>query len=294
MNNLVTGKNLVLDYKEVRALEKVSFSMEKGKVYGLIGRNGAGKTSLLSLLASYRKADSGTLHVMGETPFENARRMQDVQLVYQRDLSDEDDTVQAYLKACADFRKAFDWKYAYRMMDDFNLERTWKVNRLSRGMQACLHVIEGLATTSGVTLFDEIHNGMDAPSRQKFYEHVLRRQEEGPGLIVLSTHLISEMSYLFDHILLIDEGRIIEDSDIETFKSKSVALSGNKDAVDAFSKDLNVIDERSLGGVKSVTVFEALSEKTLKDAKAKGLDITDVPVQDVFISLTKEKDSDET
>ena len=199
-----TFEDIVLDYGDLRALSKVSFSMEEGKTYGLIGRNGAGKTTLLSLLASYQRPSGGSVKVYGENPFENAAIMKDVQFLYTRNLADEDETIAKYLKECESFRENFDMEYAHTLMERFGLKKDQKLSKLSTGMQSALLVVEGLAANSPITIFDEIHHGMDAPSRNIYYEAILESQAKNPRIVILSTHLVSEMAYLFDHVLILD------------------------------------------------------------------------------------------
>ena len=96
MNADIDLRNVTLRYGSTTALEGVSCTLKHGVTYGLIGRNGAGKTSLLSLIASFRKPTAGTIRIGGEDPFENADRMPWVQFVYPRDVSEEDDTVEGF------------------------------------------------------------------------------------------------------------------------------------------------------------------------------------------------------
>lgn len=81
------------------------------------------------------------------------------------------------------------------------------MSELSKGMRSALQVVLGLASRAPITIFDEVYTGMDAPTRKKFYNEVLNEQAEHPRMFILSTHLVSEMDYLFDEIVMIHQGK---------------------------------------------------------------------------------------
>src|SRR5699024_2738784 len=108
----VEVNNLSLYYNDFAALNDLSFKLKGGKIHGLLGRNGAGKTSLLTLLASYRQATEGSIKIAGENPFENAGIMQHVAFHYETDYNDEWDTVKTILKHVERYRPYYDRDYA--------------------------------------------------------------------------------------------------------------------------------------------------------------------------------------
>ncbi len=281
-------QDIVLDYDEVRALDKVSCTLEEGKVYGLIGRNGAGKTSLLSLLASYREPSGGSLKVRDEAPFENAKIMKDIQFLYTYDMSEESETIEEYLKEVATFRERFDFEYAHTLLKRFGLNPKKKLNKLSTGMQSALLVVEGLASLSPITIFDEIHHGMDAPSRTTYYEAILESQRMHRRIIILSTHLVSEMAYLFDHVLILDRGKLLIDEPYDDVVERGVTITGAEKVVDDFTQGRTIIDTKTLGDTKAAMLYGSFTESDRKKAKEAGLQVSTVSLQELFIHLTKE------
>lgn len=109
--------SLHLSYGRKVALNNVSFKLTDGKIYGLLGRNGAGKTSLLSILASFREQTDGTVTIDGEEPFENARAMQKVVFTYQKNYKEDPNTVKSSLQDIERYRPNYDKELAYHLLD---------------------------------------------------------------------------------------------------------------------------------------------------------------------------------
>ncbi len=288
MTRKLEAENVSVFYKEFEALRDINFTLENRKIYGLIGRNGAGKTSLLSLLAAYRKATSGEIKIDGESIFENEKAMAKVTFVHQTDYKDEYDTIIQFFELAERYRPSFDRKYAEQLVELFRLPTNKSLRKLSTGMQSAFNVTIGLANRTPVTIFDEAYQGMDAPTREIFYKEILEEQARHPRLFILSTHLVSEMEYLFDEVLIIDKGKLVIQEEMGTLLQKGFSLTGAIRDVEEVVVGLNVISEEQLGGTKSVMVYGELAKEKEADVKRKGLEIGNVSLHDLFIQLTKE------
>ncbi|WP_217896391.1 ABC transporter ATP-binding protein [Oceanobacillus rekensis] len=282
--------NLSLKYKDFEALKNISFKLESGKIYGLLGRNGAGKTSLLSILASFREQTDGSLTIDGESPFENARIMQSVAFIYEKDYSDETEKVKGMLEVIERYRPNFDKEYANYLIKRFKLPLDKPVHKLSKGMQSALNVTLGLAGRTPITIFDEAYLGMDAPTREIFYKELLDDQAKHPRTMILSTHLVSEMDYLFDEVIVINQGSLVLHEEYETLASRGASITGSADKVDDFIIGMKQLNVQQLGNTKSVMVYGDLNENERQDAQLKGLEVGPISLQDLFIHLTSEED----
>jgi len=281
--------NLSLKYGTHHALENISFKFQDNKIYGLIGRNGAGKTSLLSIIASFREQTAGSITISGEEPFENAEIMQQVAFIYNKDYKEESDTVKAMLEDIQRYRPNFDEKYASDLVKKFKLPLDKPIKQFSNGMQSALNVTIGLASRTPITIFDEAYVGMDAPTRAIFYQELLNDQEEHPRIIVVSTHLVSEMDYLFDEVLILHKGKMVLQEEFDSLVNKGAAITGAAEEVDAFVQNMKQLNVQQLGGTKSVMVYGEISEDVRKDAFQKGLEVGPISLQDLFIHLTEEE-----
>ena len=260
----VHTENLAVSYDRTPALSKVTLDLAPNRIHGLLGRNGAGKTTLMSVLAALRRG-TGTILVDGQDPFENQTVMQGVCLIRESGDLLLDERLTTNLDFLVGARPTFDRTYAESLMEVFRLPSKRKVQTLSRGQQSAFGAIVGLASRAPLTMFDEVHLGMDAPSRQRFYDELLREFAERPRTIVLSSHLISEIEHMLETVTILHEGRLL--------------LSGEAD-------DLQVVGTRDLGPTRQVTVFGELDEHALAAAQTRGLQVGAVPLQDLFIHLT--------
>ncbi|WP_017754057.1 ATP-binding cassette domain-containing protein [Calidifontibacillus oryziterrae] len=287
MTRKVEANNISVSYNEFEALTDINFTLENGKIYGLIGRNGAGKTSLLSLIAAYRKATSGEIKIDGESIFENEKAVSQVTFVHQTDYKDEYDTIIQYFELAERYRPAFDRKYAEQLVEVFELPTNKPLRKLSTGMQSAFNVTIGLANRTPITIFDEAYQGMDAPTREIFYKEILEEQARYPRLFILSTHLVSEMEYLFDEVLIIHKGKLIIQDDMDSLMQKGFSVTGSSIDVDEVVAGLQVLSEQQLGGTKSVMVYGEFPKEIEDDVKRRGLEIGNVSLHDLFIQLTK-------
>lgn len=284
----IEAKGLELRYGAVTALDDLSFDLTGGRIYGLLGRNGSGKTSLLSVLAGFRKASGGTVLVDGQPVFENPRVTRRVCLIRETGATgDKDEKVADALYTAAHLRPSWDGDYADSLIDRFQIPRRKKLGELSPGQRSALGMTFGLASRAPVTLFDESHLGMDAPSRAAFHDELLADFMAHPRTIVISTHLIDELSPLFEEVVIIDNGRLVLQEETETLRTRGADVTGPAEAVDRFVSGHTVLRERQLGPTKSAMVYGGLDERDRRQARDAGLDLGPVALQDLFVHLTQ-------
>src|SRR5690625_5065558 len=280
-------QNLSLNYGKNSALKNISTTFDENKIYGLLGRNGAGKTSLLSIIGSFQEATTGVITINGEYPFENAKIMQQVNLLYDKNYKDESSNIAEIFTRTALYRPNFDIEYAQELSNLFKLPTNKAVKKFSKGMQSALNVTLGLATRCPITIFDEVYLGMDSPARDLFYKELLKEQTTNPRIIILSTHLVSEMDYLFDEVIILHEGKILLQQPTDILLEQAIAIFGHRDDVDQFTKEKKIIHEELLGDTKSALVLGHLSKLEQTEALNKGLKLSKITLNELFINLTK-------
>ena len=180
----------------------------------------------------------------------------------------------------------WDQEFADRLIDDFQLPMKTRIKKLSRGQLSAVGVIIGLASRAEITFFDEPYLGLDAVARQIFYDRLLEDYTEHPRTVILSSHLIDEVSNLIERVLVIDRGRIIMDEDTDAVRDRAANIVGDAAAVDAFVAGREVIHRERLGNVASVTVLGALSAADRERLAAAGLDVAPVSLQQLIVRTT--------
>lgn len=273
-------------FGETVALDGVDLEIRPGTITGLLGRNGSGKTTLGSLVAAFRRPTSGQVLVDGEDPWENERTAPGVCLVRESgDVLDED-RLRDNLDFFAGARPTFDRAFAVELMDLFELDPKSKPSKLSRGKKSAFGITIGLASRAPLTVLDEVHLGLDAPSRYAFYDALLADYLAHPRTIVLSSHLIEEIERLVEDVVVLDRGRVLLTQDADSLRAEGVSVTGPQDAVDAFVAGRTVLGTQRLGRTAQVTVRGALTDADVARARATGLELGPVPLQDLFVHLT--------
>lgn len=279
----VTG--LSRRFGSLAAVDDVSFTVESGRIHGLLGRNGAGKTTLMQLLTGQDFATSGTIRVFGETPVENASVLQNVCFIKESQKYPDDFKVKHVLRSAPWFFRNWDADFANRLVSDFRLPLDRRIKKLSRGQLSSVGVIVGLASRAPITFFDEPYLGLDAVARQLFYDRLLEDYSEHPRTVILSTHLIDEVSNLLEHVIVIDDGRIIIDESADALRGTASNVVGTKAAVEAFAKGRSVLHREGIGGIASVTI-ESLTGADRQAAAEAGLELSPVSLQQLIVRKT--------
>lgn len=280
-------------FRGVRALEDVTFDLYENRIHGLLGRNGAGKTTLMQILTGQVWHDEGEVTVLGAPPLENARVLRDVCFVKESQRYPDDFSVGQVLTAAARLLPHWDGAYAHSLVEDFDLPRRRKVKKLSRGMTSALGVVVGLASRAPLTLFDEPYLGLDAVSRQLFYDRLLQDFADNPRTVVLSTHLIDEVSDLIDRVVVIDRGSVVVDDDADDLRGRATTVSGPSDAVERFVSGRAVLHRESIGALSRSTVVGPLSDHDRSDARTCGLGLEPVSLQQFVVQATSRGGSEQ-
>jgi ABC-2 type transport system ATP-binding protein len=241
-------------YRDAVALDGVSVELAEGTIHGLLGRNGAGKTTLMHVLTGQAFETGGTVRVFGEHPYENAGVLRRVCFVKESQRYPDWFAVGHALQAAALLYPGWDRTFASALVADFELPLDRRVKKLSRGQLSAVGVVIGLAAQAPLTLFDEPYLGLDAVARQTFYDRLLADYAERPRTIVLSTHLIDEVSELIEHVVLLDRGRVLLDGDADALRGDAVTVTGPVGVVSSFVAGYDVLHREDLGGISRVTV----------------------------------------
>lgn len=285
MKNIIEIKQLTKAYGEFKAVDDVSFSIESNKIYGLLGRNGAGKTTLMKMITAQIFPTSGDLKVFGENPYENKIALNQICFIKESQKYPDIFSVLDILEVSRAFFPNWDHQFAQSLIEDFKLPLKRKTKKLSRGMLSAVGIVVGLASRAPLTIFDEPYLGLDAVSRGIFYDRLMEDYTEHPRTVILSTHLIDEVSNLLEQILVIDNGQLIIDQNAEELRGMAFTVTGQAAKVEAFLAGKEAIHREPFGGLLSATVIG--SEQ--KQANEYGLELSPVSLQQLVVHLTKGK-----
>ena len=282
----LTARGLCKTYGKVRALDHVSLTLEPGHIYGLIGRNGAGKTTLLAGLTAQLPLDEGQVAYGGAPVWENEAALAD--LCFSRELTGKLGAstaglrVKDYLKAGRLFYPHWDEAYAQKLVRLFGLEEKKRLNALSKGMTSAVTIVLALASRAPVTMMDEPTAGLDVVAREDFYRLLLEDHTGTGRTFVISTHILEEAAPVFERVMIMKEGRLIENCETDALLAQFCAVSGRDDAVAAACEGYEVLHTEALGRQVLCTV-----RAPRETVAARGLDVdcTALSLQKVFVAL---------
>jgi ABC-2 type transport system ATP-binding protein len=282
---VIEVQSLTKRFGALTAIDDISFSVEKNKIYGLLGRNGAGKTTIMSLLTGQDFVTQGDVRVFGESPAENARVLQNISFIKESQKYPDDFKPKHVFASAPWFFEHWSADLAGQLIDDFQLPMNRRIKKLSRGQLSAVGVIVGLASRAPLTFFDEPYLGLDAAARQTFYDRLLADYAEHPRTVVLSTHLIDEVANMLEHVIVIDKGRIVIDQDAESLRESATNIVGPRTAVETFIARREVLHSEGVGGFLSATVA-GLRPDERTEAAAAGLELAPVSLQQLVVRRT--------
>jgi ABC-2 type transport system ATP-binding protein len=280
----ISATGLTRRYRDHTALDGIDLAISGGSITGLLGRNGAGKTTLLRILAGQEFPSSGSVRVLGAAPTENESVLRRLVLVREDQVYPDIKVAQA-LRAASWFYPNWDATLASSLLDEFGLQGSKAVDKLSRGQRSALGITIGLAARCEVTLFDEPYAGLDAVARQLFYDRLLADFAAFPRTVLLSTHLIDEAAALFEGVVVINRGQVVLDVAAEGLRGAAIRVSGPCLAVDALAEGRTVWQRRQLGSQASLVMTGPLSAQEREQARSSGLDLTALSLQQIVVQV---------
>ncbi|GAA1284572.1 MULTISPECIES: ABC transporter ATP-binding protein [Brachybacterium] len=283
--NAIEARDLSKHYRDVAAIDEVSISLEENRVHGLLGRNGAGKTTLMKLLTAQIFASSGSMQVLGEDPVENAGVLSRTCFIQESQKYPDGFRPRDVLRIAQKLYPAWDQGLAADLVADFRLPEKRAIRKLSRGQLSAVGIIIGLASRAPLTFFDEPYLGLDAVARRLFFDRLLADYAEHPRTIVLSTHHIDEVSNLLEHVVLLDQGRVMLDEEADALQGAAIEVSGRLAEVEEFTARSEVLHEARIGALATATILTD-GETTAAAARAAGLDVAPVSLQNYIVHRT--------
>ena len=287
MTKDITGgielKNITKKYGKKNALEDVSITFEAGKIYGLLGRNGAGKSTMLNIISNRIFTTSGEVFIDGEKSVENDKALSKIYCMSDKNLLPGGYKFKNVLKLTKIFYPDFDEEYALRLAAEFDLDINKKLQSYSTGYNCISKIILALASNAKYVFFDEPVLGLDANHREIFYRELLDKYINDGGTYIISTHLIEECANLIEKVVVVKNGRVIADEDTETLLETAYTVSGKAEEVDRYCQGKDVYGSDTIGGLKSAYI------KGKAENVPDGLEISRANLQELFIQMTSDK-----
>ena len=254
MDNLIEASHLSVRYRQKTAVDDIAFTVAKGRVVGLLGHNGAGKTSLMKALAGIVPF-SGQLRVLGLDPRRQRVAMLE-SLCYIPDVAilPRWARVDQLITLMAGLQPRFSAERARALLKRTSVGPRDRIKTLSKGMVVQVHLALIAAIDAKVMILDEPTLGLDILSRKSFYEMLVEEWCDGERSVLISTHQVEEIQPLLSDVIMLNEGRIVLATSLVDMDQRFVGLSHDATAADRIAAAHPLLRYRQMG--QSAALFD--------------------------------------
>ena len=214
INNL----NKSFDNKEI--LKDINLSIQHGKIIGLLGKNGVGKTTLIKIINDLLTPTSGEILIKGQKIGVETKKI--ISYLPERTYLNKQMKVSEVISYFEDFYDNFDSKKAKKLLNDLDLDINQKLTKMSKGMQEKVQLVLVMSRSADLYVLDEPLGGVDPATRDYILDTILSNFNENASVII-STHLISDIEKILDEVIFIDKGQIVLQSDADKLRNKENA-----------------------------------------------------------------------
>jgi len=276
---IIETENLTKYYGKIRGIENLSFSIEKGEIFGFLGPNGAGKTTTIRTLLGFLKPTRGKAFIFGKDVEKEIVKIKEKTGYIPGELALYGDlTAKDLLKYFGTLRRNFDEKKREKLLEIFELPLNRKIKGYSRGMKQKLSIVQAFMHNPELIVMDEPTAGLDPLLQGKFYDFLREEKKEGKTMFI-SSHILTEVEKVSDRVGIIKEGNLVALENVDSLKSKKgkvvkvktvekIKIKGIKTKMEngwtsfVFTKDVDdVIKELARYTIKDIEIGELSLEE---------------------------------
>lgn len=219
MEEVISVKNLTRDYGKGRGVFGVSFDVKRGEVFGFVGTNGSGKTTILRHIMGFLKAQTGEVKVLNLDAWKDSRDLKKYIEYIPGEIAFPDlKDGTTFLKNQAELLGIHDMSYAKDLIKRLQLDPSANLKRMSKGMKQKTAIVAGLMADKEILILDEPTNGLDPLMRETFLEIILEEKRKGKT-IIMSSQMFDELELTCDKVALILNGKIVDIADVNEIKN---------------------------------------------------------------------------
>ena len=216
---MIKINNISFSYGNVPCLEKITLHLEEGKIYGLLGENGVGKTTLLTLLCGLKKVQEGCIEVDGFEPYKRDPVFLSQEFYLPDEVWAPNSTAFAFAKEMGVFWPDFSLDKFKEIMEIFEMNCSQKMNAMSAGQLKKTWISFALACSTKYLYLDEPTNGLDIPSKAQFRKALMTYTRED-SIIVISTHQVKDLENIIDPIIILDKRDVLLNASVQEITDK--------------------------------------------------------------------------
>lgn len=216
---MIEIKDLAFSYGKTPVLKSITTTLEEGRIYGLLGENGVGKTTLLTLLCGLKKVCSGSITTDGQNPFDRTPTLLQNQFYLPDEVLPIAMKAECFAKERGAFWPDYDHAKFLEIMKEFENDPAKKMNQMSAGQLKKTYISLALACGCKYIFMDEPTNGLDIPSKTQFRSAIMKYTTDD-STIVISTHQVRDLENIIDPIIILDRQDVLLNATVEEITSK--------------------------------------------------------------------------
>lgn len=213
-------KDLYKSFDDKQIIKGISFEIKEGKIVGLLGKNGSGKTTIIKIINDLLTIDKGSVLVDGKKIGPETKAV--ISYLPERSNLDKSKTINQTLKFFKDFYIDFDIVKAERLLSELDLDKSLKLSKMSKGMLEKLSLVLTMSRNAKLYVLDEPLGGVDPSTRDKILKTIISNFCDGSSLLI-TTHLVTDVEKILDEVIIIDKGELVLQGDADKIREEENA-----------------------------------------------------------------------
>ena len=289
---MIETSGLTKRFDDITAVDHIDAKIKEGSVFGLIGTNGAGKSTFLRMVSGILKPDEGTVLIDGENVYENPKVKSKFFYISDDQYFFANGTPVELMKFYKTIYPAFDEPRFFHLLQSFDLDKKRKISTFSKGMKKQLSIIYGICAGTDYIFCDETFDGLDPVMRQAVKSLFASDMAERNLTPIIASHNLRELEDICDHVGLLHKGGILLSKDLDDMKLNihkiQCVLSGRQQEKE-LEKELQVLKVQHQGSLLMITARGTRSE-IMEKIQAKNplfMEVLPLTLEEIFISETE-------
>jgi acetoin utilization transport system ATP-binding protein len=276
-------------FREFQVLNNINLNADVGQIYGLVGSNGCGKTTLLKHIMNIYKQDSGYIFFNGEAVRDNSEIVKEFYYVQDNLFFPNQYSLNKLFEFESLIYKNISKEKFDKLVDFFSLDKDKNLNKMSKGQKKQAAFVMAISAQPKVLLLDEIVDGLDAVVKRKFWSVLIQEVIDNEMVVIISSHDLKELDNICDKVGIMHEGKILKEENLEKMKNEikrvQFAVEGDLEKID--SNDFEVLKLVKIGSIYICTItgnIEKFKKYMYSKYKVIIFDELSMSLEDIFIT----------
>ena len=288
--SVLVCENITKINQNHNSIRNFNYNFLESKIYAILGKSNSGKRVLLDLLGAKSKPDTGEIYLDGEILQKDNNLTQRLCYFPKDYRFSYLDSVKLIFSMMEKKFPKWDNFYANELLNYYNIKQNAIYGKLLTNQKKLLHCIISLASLANITIFDDTINSTDIKDRYDFFKFVYEHHQRYPRTIIICNDYIDEIDYMFDKVLFLDKGKLIEDFTNDDLKNNFRYLSGKSEVLKSLISGIKVIGVEQRSNTLTVCVHKKLTKDEIRKFQKYLIKISEVPFEKIFIYLVNLKE----